>query len=79
MKSQKKLRERYIQLVETFINAIESGKSGTELEEIRGEIRILSAALNLTPPVENHTHKTGFPPLNQRVDEKNNGVDTTIS
>jgi hypothetical protein len=60
MKEQKNLREKYIQLVETFITAIESGRSGTELENIRKEIRFLSENLNDSPAVENHTHKFDF-------------------
>ena len=55
MNHQKNLRERYIQLVESFITALESEKSGSELEDIRTEIRGISAQLGLSHPVENST------------------------
>ena len=55
MKTQKNLTDRYIQLVETFITAIESGRTGTELEEIRSEIRTISAQLGMNHSVENST------------------------
>ncbi len=78
MRQQKNLRDRYIQLVETFITAIESGRSGAELEDIRKEIRVLSAELNHDHGVENTTQHLDFLPLHQKPDESSNGVDTTI-
>lgn len=63
MKHQKNLRERYIQLVETFITAIESGKSGLELEDIRKEIRSISAQLGMNHIVDNSTQVYEFHPL----------------
>jgi hypothetical protein len=78
MKEQKNLREKYIQLVETFITAIESGRPGTELENIRKEIRLLSENLNGGPAVENHTHKFDFPAIKTTA-EKSNSVNTTIN
>jgi hypothetical protein len=77
MKQPTNLRERYIQLVETFIAAIESGRSGSELEDIRNEIRMLSAQLNDSTHVENHTQPFEFMPLNS--EQKQNETDTTIS
>lgn len=79
MKQQKNVRDRYIQLVETFITAIESGRSGAELEDIRKEIRMLSAELNQDHYVENPTQSPNFLQLHQKHDESNNGVDTTIN
>jgi hypothetical protein len=55
MKHQDNLRERYIQLVETFITAIENGRSVSELDEIRTEIRAISSQLGLNLSVENST------------------------
>jgi len=55
MKQQKNLKDRYIQLVETFITALESGKSGLELEDIRSEIRDISSQLGVNFSVENST------------------------
>ena len=55
MKHQKNLREQYIQLVETFITALESGKPGSELEDIRNEIRNISAQLEHGNYVDNST------------------------
>lgn len=78
MRQQKNLRDRYIQLVETFITAIESGRSGAELEDIRKEIRMLSAELNHDHCVENTTQNLDFLQLHQKTDESSNGVDTTI-
>jgi hypothetical protein len=68
MKHQKNLRERYIQLVETFITALESGKSGSELEDIRNEIRIISAQLGLNYSVENSTQILDTYPLKKQTD-----------
>lgn len=61
MKHQKNLKERYIQLVETFITALESGKSGTELEDIRIEIRSISTQLGLNHSVDNSTQLIDTP------------------
>ena len=69
MKQQTNLKERYIQLVETFIAAIESGKSGSELEDIRNEIRILSTEFNATYAVENPT-QFEFIPVNTQSEQK---------
>lgn len=56
MKQQKNLTDRYIQLVESFIKALESGKSGVELEDIRSEIRDISFQLGVNFSVENPSH-----------------------
>ena len=69
MKHQKKLRERYIQLVETFITAIESGRSGSELEDIRMEIRTISAQLGVNNSVENSTQVYEIFPLKDQGSE----------
>lgn len=69
MKHQKKLRERYIQLVETFITAIESGRSGVELEDIRTEIRTISAQLGVNNSVENSTQIYDIRPLKDQGNE----------
>jgi hypothetical protein len=69
MKHQKNLRERYIQLVESFITAIENGKSGSEVEDIRNEIRNISAQIDGKSPVENSTQMLEFMPLKDRSDE----------
>jgi secreted trypsin-like serine protease len=66
MKYNSNLRERYIQLVENFITALESGTSWAELQDIKNEIRIISVQLNSSPNVENHTQQFDFLPLNQR-------------
>ena len=57
MKTQKNLTDRYIQLVETFITALESGKSGSQLEDIRSEIRNISLQLGVSFSVENATQE----------------------
>ncbi len=57
MKTQKNLRDTYIQLVENFITALESGKSGSELEDIRKEIRNISLQLGVSFSVENATQE----------------------
>lgn len=57
MKTQKNLTDRYIQLVETFITALESGKSGSQLEDIRTEIRNISLQLGVSFSVENATQE----------------------
>ncbi len=76
MKRQTNLRERYIQLVETFITALESGGSGNELEDIRKEIRVISKQLGIPHSVENSTQEFGFLPLAKQKEEKSNGLDT---
>jgi hypothetical protein len=55
MKHQNNLRGRYIQLVETFITAIENGRSVSELDEIRTEIRAISSQFGLNLSVDNST------------------------
>jgi hypothetical protein len=72
MKHQKNLKERYIQLVETFITALESGKSGTELEDIRNEIRNISSQLTPSHSVENPTQMFDFLPFREKNDENEN-------
>jgi hypothetical protein len=79
MKQQKNLRERYIQLVETFITAIESGKTGAELEDIRNEIRALSAKLNGNPSVENNAQVVSILQATPDAGLANNEADTAIS
>jgi hypothetical protein len=74
MRQQKNTRDRYIQLVETFITALESGRSGSELEDIRKEIRLLSAELNHGHSGENSTQNHDFLPLQRNLDE-NSAVD----
>lgn len=69
MRQQKNTRDRYIQLVETFITALESGRSGSELEDIRKEIRLLSAELNQDSSVENTTQNQDFLHLQRNLDE----------
>jgi len=53
MNQQRDLRAKYIQLVEAFINALETGKPGEELEALRNEIRNVSSLLELNNNVEN--------------------------
>jgi hypothetical protein len=79
MKSQKHLRDRYIQLVENFINAIEEGRSGSELEDIRNEIRILSQQLKARPSVENHPQQYEQLHLRRQEDINNNSPGNFIS
>lgn len=79
MQHQKKLREQYIQLVESFITALESGKSGSELEDIRNEIRSLSSRLGVGNSVENPTQPIEFLGFQARENENQNGPDRTIS
>lgn len=55
MKQKKKPTDNYIQLVETFITALESGKSGAELEDIRNQIRNMSSHPDAISSVENPT------------------------
>lgn len=55
MKQKKKPTDNYIQLVETFITALESGKSGAELEGIRSQIRNISSQASAASSVENST------------------------
>ena len=69
MKQPKNLRERYIQLVETFITALENGESGSELENIRNDIRTVSTQLGLDHPVENHTQLDDLIPLKAQKNE----------
>lgn len=78
MKQQKNLRLRYIQLVETFITALENGRSGTELEDIRAEIRTISSKLGVASFVEGNTQDVSL----QRLPEQpgaQHGSDKAIS
>ena len=77
MKTQENLRHTYIQLVETFITALESGKSGAELEDIRNEIRNVSSKLGVVPSVEIATQEQTFDSLHLS-NEKNNETDTSV-
>jgi hypothetical protein len=79
MKEQTNFRERYIQLVEDFITAIESGRTGAELEDIRKEIRILSTKLNAFPSVENPAQELDISQGTEKAGEKSSGVDTIIT
>lgn len=81
MRTGKNLRDRYIQLVETFITAIENGRSGAELEDIRNEIRILSTQLASGSSVENHTQQFDILTLKQNIEykSKSNGIDSIIN
>jgi len=63
MASKKNLRDRYIQLVETFITALESGRSGAELENIRNDIRKLSSQLNFSNSVEDIPQEFDYLPV----------------
>jgi hypothetical protein len=79
MKDQKNQRERYIQLVESFITAIESGRSGAELEDIRKEIRILSAKLTASPSVENTAQVVSILQKTPGTSVTDNEADAAIS
>jgi len=78
MKQKKNSRDRYIQLVETFITAIESGRSGAELEDIRKEIRMLSVELNAVGTVDIAPQNPDFLPLHRGIDESNAERDRSI-
>jgi hypothetical protein len=74
MNQQKNLKDQYIQLVETFINAIESGRSGAELGSIRNDIRMLSATVHSEPTVENISRNGYCPADTAKIDERKTGV-----
>jgi hypothetical protein len=78
MKPKKNLRDTYIQLVETFITALESGKSGSELEDIRSEIRNVSSQLGVTFSVENTTQHERFSP-GDMINKLSNERDTKMT
>lgn len=77
MKTQKNLTDRYIQLVETFITALESGKSGSQLEDIRTEIRNISLQLGVSFSVENATQEQ-IPRTGELKTKLSNEKDTTV-
>ena len=79
MKQQKNLRDRYIQLVETFITALESGRPGSELADIRKEIRLISEQLGLSNTVENSTQGLDLLPLAKKAMEKNTDRNNAVS
>jgi hypothetical protein len=72
MQESRNLRDRYIQLIESFITALESGKSGSELEEIRKEIRTLSSSLGMGNSVEKSTQQFGLLAANGREEGARN-------
>ncbi|HEX6914596.1 MAG TPA: hypothetical protein VF145_05120 [Chitinophagaceae bacterium] len=74
MKNQSKLRDRYIQLVETFITALESGRTGSELEDIRNEIRAVSSQLGVAASVEKSTQAPLSYPAGEQDEPLNNPV-----
>ncbi len=78
MRQQKNTTDRYIQLVETFITAIESGKSGAELEDIRKEIRMLSTTLKSVGTVDIAPQNLDFLPLDRKLNEGNTEMDRSI-
>ena len=73
MQETRNLRDRYIQLVESFITALESGKSGSELEEIRNEIRKISSHFGMGNSVEKSTQDFGLLRSGRGEQESNNG------
>lgn len=70
MKNQDNIKDRYIQLVELFINALENGKTGLELEGIRKDIRAASAQLELNNSGESIAHIVELLPVKE-PQEKN--------
>jgi hypothetical protein len=67
MKQKKNAPNNYIQLVETFITALESGKSGAELEDIRNQIRNISSQSAVSSSVENPTQAKLYNQLHQET------------